>query len=451
MFGIIKRMDGYFINLNSSTLKVGLYNGQDTPRFISEDLLPTALSHSRIIDPGEFSREFSRMLAVHLGDKLPKLPLYFVLEPEVTDLFLVTTKKNNVSDEELIKVQIKERLVDENLDDLYYAYFKIAPFIYQFVGIKKDYMQSFLEIGNILGLEIGGVFPLSLLLAKSNGDVSSMFVFPSSSANAVVFSELTGVTFAEKFDGKIALNELKDLFWKLSVYNTRHDDVNVYTFAKYEHLFNSQKVFAIENGDLENNFEEVDIAHKIITKQESAVSSQNNLLNILPVPQTVETSKVPVAAMAGVASLVVIGGLILQLTVGLESIFSGIISANQGRNQEVLSKADQTIIEQTPAPTPTPQKEVKRTDLKLRVENGNGVAGSAGKLKEYLEGFGYSVVSVGNADKSDYSKTTVKLPKELANYKDLLSNDLKTNYSVEIADVSAKQTDYDVLVIVGLN
>ena len=77
--------------------------------------------------------------------------------------------------------------------------------------------------------------------------------------------------------------------------------------------------------------------------------------------------------------------------------------------------------------------------------------GSAAKLKAYLEGFGYNVVAVGNSDKSDYTKTQISLPKDLADYKDLLTNDLKTNYSVEVNEVNTRPTDYDILIIAGAN
>ena len=130
-------MDGYFIHLNGSTLKVGLYINGQNPRLLSEDLLPTVLSHSKIIDVNEFIKEFSKVLAQDLGETLPKLPLYFVLEPELTELFLMTTNKGDGGGDDFINQQIKDKLVDENPDNLYYTYFKIAPFVYQFHRSKK--------------------------------------------------------------------------------------------------------------------------------------------------------------------------------------------------------------------------------------------------------------------------------------------------------------------------
>ncbi|PIS22628.1 hypothetical protein COT50_00945 [candidate division WWE3 bacterium CG08_land_8_20_14_0_20_41_10] len=149
------------------------------------------------------------------------------------------------------------------------------------------------------------------------------------------------------------------------------------------------------------------------------------------------------------ASVLLVGGLILQLTVGFTNILGNKAPTQVRENQTVLS--EQKVAPAEIKPDEKPQKEFKRTDLKIRVENGNGVAGSAGKLKTYLEGFGYTVVSVGNSDRTDYAKTMIKLPRDLVDYKDLLTNDLKTNYSVEIVNVDAKFTDFDLLIIAGLN
>ena len=436
---MINPMDGYLAHVDGSTLKVALCNAQEPLKYIKEDLLPTAAAHSKIIDAQEFTKEFSRMLTKNFGGKLPKLPLYFILDPEVTQLFLLTSSKNLENEEEFFINQVKERLVDEQLDDLYFSYYKIAPFIYQFVGIRKVYMAVLMEVASTLGLEIGAILPLGLLLSKTNSDISSMFVLPKTNGHTVVFSELTGVTFAEKLGGKVSTSELKELFWKLSVYNNKQGELDIYDFAKTGEALNT----ALESG-----FEEVDLAQAVIEKCPTLVDTQTNLLNILPLPQVEERKKVPVVVTATITSMLLVSAVVVQLTVGFNNILK--LKLPEQR-QSVLANQDQ-VVEQ-PAQQPTeqqPKKEVKRTDLKIRVENGNGVAGSAGKLKEYLEGFGYTVVSVGNADETDYEKTLVNLPNSLVDYTDLLTNDLKTNYSVEIKGVDTVPNGYDILIIAGL-
>lgn len=450
---MIKGMDGYFIHLNASTLKIALYNGAQPTKLVTEDLLPTALSHSRIVDAHEFAKEFSRILGQDLGKTLPKLPMYFLLEPELTELFLLTTNKTDENSDEQFLHQIKDRLVDENPDDLYFGYFKIAPFIYQFVGIKKDLLQTFLDAANEIGLEMGGILPFGLILPKTNNDISSMFILPHEDANTVVFSELTGTSFAEKLDKKIVLNELIELYWKLSVYNTKAGGLNIYSFSPNEHIFSSQKALPLGNGDLEKGYEEIGLTKKTLEENATMLNSQTNLLNLLPVPQIADRKPFPAVVIASIVSVLLVGGLILQLTVGFNTLFPKNFF---GTKTPVQVQENQTVLsEQKVAPAEIKpvekQKEIKRTDLKIRVENGNGVSGSAGKLKSYLEGFGYTVVTVGNSDRTDYAKTTIKLPKDLADYKDLLTNDLKTNYSVEIVNVDTKFSDYDVLIIAGLN
>lgn len=442
-----KPMDGYFIHLNASTLRIALYNDTQPTKLVTEDLLPTAASHSRIVDAHEFAKEFSRILGQDLGKTLPRLPMYFLLEPELTELFLLTTNKSDENTDEQFLRQIKDRLVDKNPDDLYFGYFKLAPFIYQFVGIKKDLLQTFLDAGNEIGLEIGGILPFGLILPKTNTDISSMFILPHTDSTTVVFSELTGTSFAEKLDKKIALNELIELYWKLSVYNAKAGGLNIYSFSPNEHIFSSQKALPLGDGDLEKDYNEIGLTKKTLEENATMLDSQTNLLNLLPVPQIVGGKPFPAVATASIVSILLVGGLILQLTVGFNTIF-GATKIPAQENQTVLS--DQKIAPAEIKPVEK-QKEIKRTDLKIRVENGNGVAGSAGKLKSYLEGFGYTVVTVGNSDRTDYAKTTIKLPKDFGDYKDLLTNDLKTNYSVEIVDVDAKFANYDVLIIAGLN
>lgn len=449
-------MDGYYLHISGNTLKVGLYNGAEPGRFLTEDLLPTVCARSRIVDPEEFAKEFKKILAAHCGENLPKLPLFFILEPEVTELFLLTDSKqiiNTGREVELMEKQIREKLVDENPEDLYITEYKIAPFIYQFIGVKKAVLEAILKFARSTELELGGIFPVALLLAKTNSEVSSLFVFPEKDKTTAVFSELTGITFAEKLGGKVALEELKQLFWKLSVYNTKNTELKVYSFKKYEHNFSTQETIIFLGQDLEGDYEEISLTRKLLKDNQNLLSGQCNLISIAPTPTMASKSKTPVLAGVGILSSLLIGGLILQLTLGFDTIL-GNKQARQG--QEILSEQEQT---QTVMPSPqntsdqgqdsAKPREIKRSDLIIRVENGNGIPGSAGKMKNYLEELGYKVLSPANADRTDYVKTTIKLPKDFSDYKDTITNDLKTKYSVEVVNLETRMPDYDVLIIVG--
>ncbi len=450
--------------IESFNIKVGLYDGKGAGRFFAEQLLPTSLSRSKILDTEEFIREFKRALASHYGENLPKLPIFFILDPEATELFLLTSNKQIADTEqeaELMEKQIRERLGDENPEDFYVGEYKIAPFTYQFVGVKKSTLDSLLEVGRLMGLEIGGVFPLGLLLAKTNTDISSMFVIPKENKTIVVFSELTGVSLARDLDDQLPLEELRKLFWELSVYNKKPSDLRIYSFPQCEQKFTTSDEVGLVGESLEKNFEEISMARGLFENGQVVPTDPCNLINMIPKPTLAEKRKTPAATALGALSVVLVIGLLLQLTIGFNTILD---SKTNRQNHEVLSSDQQQSQTQTVATQDELNqnqgqdrqdqdviipKEVKRSELTVKVENGNGIPGSAGKLKTYLEGFGYKVLEPGNADRINYAKTIIKLPKEMADYKNLLVNDLKTNYSVEIEELDIKPSNYDVLVIVG--
>ena len=50
------------------------------------------------------------------------------------------------------------------------------------------------------------------------------------------------------------------------------------------------------------------------------------------------------------------------------------------------------------------------TPLRLQILNGNGVGGAAGRMSQELEAAGFSIVSIGDAENSEYGVTTVVVP-----------------------------------------
>ena len=74
----------------------------------------------------------------------------------------------------------------------------------------------------------------------------------------------------------------------------------------------------------------------------------------------------------------------------------------------------------TPSPTPVPQ----RKNLSITVLNGSGARGAASVMADYLTGLGYTVAKTGNADAFTYTKTTVTVSQNNAQYLPLLKDDL---------------------------
>lgn len=106
----------------------------------------------------------------------------------------------------------------------------------------------------------------------------------------------------------------------------------------------------------------------------------------------------------------------------------------------------------TPAkgtPSPTSASGLERSNLKVAVQNGSGVAGAATKMSDALKKLGYDVVSSGNADNFDYAETEISVKSTKKAYLDMLETDLEDDYTIGSATSTYTGTDADAVVIVG--
>lgn len=106
--------------------------------------------------------------------------------------------------------------------------------------------------------------------------------------------------------------------------------------------------------------------------------------------------------------------------------------------------------EPTPAPPSTPIPAVSRSNMKVQVLNGGGVAGSGAKMKALLEEKGYTVTDVKNADEFTFEETEVHVKSGKDAYADLLKKDLAEKYTIGSSTaVLAADSAYEAQVIVG--
>ncbi|MEX2028073.1 MAG: LytR C-terminal domain-containing protein, partial [Candidatus Curtissbacteria bacterium] len=104
----------------------------------------------------------------------------------------------------------------------------------------------------------------------------------------------------------------------------------------------------------------------------------------------------------------------------------------------------------SPSPEATSAAEVDKSTIRIRVLNGSGKAGAASAAKDFLEGLGYVVPTIGNAANNDFAKTVITFKASVMNIKDILVSDLSDEYSVTVSDDSLEATDsVDVEVILG--
>lgn len=102
--------------------------------------------------------------------------------------------------------------------------------------------------------------------------------------------------------------------------------------------------------------------------------------------------------------------------------------------------------------TATPVAEVKIADYTVRVLNGSGIRGEAAKAKAALEAEGFTVATVGNADRTDVTKTQIVYKKAvskeaLVKLKTVLGKSYALEKETELP-ASASQTT-DILITIG--
>ena len=110
-------------------------------------------------------------------------------------------------------------------------------------------------------------------------------------------------------------------------------------------------------------------------------------------------------------------------------------------------------IENRPTLTPVPSKSpepIKRTDVSIEIQNGTGITGEAKLLSDKLKALGYSEITAGNADKTDYTETVVTFSKSVSqSVQDELKKELESFYKEVSVKTSSTQSK-DVIIITGL-
>jgi hypothetical protein len=141
-------------------------------------------------------------------------------------------------------------------------------------------------------------------------------------------------------------------------------------------------------------------------------------------------------------------------------VFFGILRRPGTTNGNLVQNVsnDQAVLSETNVPAESSKSadtankpELKRPDLKIRVENGAGVSGLAAKTSDFLKQLGYNVVSIDTAD-TERKDTLFRFKKDKVAYKDMITEDSKDKFSgAVIEDTLAADAQYDLLIVIGGN
>lgn len=450
-----------FATLNNNTLKLSV-NTKEGFRGVTAQIQGDAVKDSQIFDVGAFSQQFTELLDQIPETKKKNLDLVFLLEPTQTILKFITVSKDPETDvDEQIIAEVSKKLEGVSLDDLYFSYQKIAPFVYQFVGVKKDLLEKHIELANVLGISLKGIVPWVLLLPKFlDSNDPSVFVMKTADRQTVALSELNGVYYCEDFDPKKDSKEILDLIEKLSVYNRTDPITKAYTVVD-DNLdmgdrFEVKPALELAEDFAEGKGYEVHlIALEVLGSTTDYLNTQVNLLTILPVPVVQEKNKTMVYAgiVAGIAVLAVGGfGLFKYLNSGDDLV--GGLALDATDVPVVLSEQDaeeSSEEDSEESSEVTDENSLNKADLKIRVENGAGIEGIAGKTQTFLEEAGYTVTEIDNAEETGRNDTLVKFKSSKIEFKDLLIDDISQEYDVVVEEELDEDLEHDVLIIVGLN
>ena len=144
--------------------------------------------------------------------------------------------------------------------------------------------------------------------------------------------------------------------------------------------------------------------------------------------------------------LIIIGALVFAFVKGIGPLSK----LRQGSVEEETSPTPFEFTETSPTPEASPGAEIDKSEANIRVLNGSGKAGTASSVKDLLEGKGYKVSEIGNADNFDFEQTVIRLKESFKNFQEVLLGDLSDNYSVKVSSDDLTATDSaDIEVIIG--
>jgi hypothetical protein len=103
-----------------------------------------------------------------------------------------------------------------------------------------------------------------------------------------------------------------------------------------------------------------------------------------------------------------------------------------------------------PSPSESPEAEVDKAKVKIMIQNGTGIAKEASYLSDKLKVLGYEDIDSSNADKQDYTATTVTFSSKLASsVVSELTKELEKVYQ-DVNTTKSSSLTVDVKIITGL-
>jgi len=431
-------MKDVYLSLNNNILRL-THIGKEGLKTYSTQLAEDIVSDTKISDIQRYADEIKKGIS-QITKTLPsKLNLIVITEPEDTILrFIMVNKRDGDKQEQLLN-DMKAKITEAPLEDLYFSYQKIAPFLYQFIGVRKPYMDNLLEVAFAVGISLKNVVPWLLLMPKYVGtNDPAVFICRVDGSHVMALSELNGIFYSGVSDKEITAEQLEGFVSDLSLYKKKTPVKKVYTL-NYQDL--DVKGFEVSeigippvNSEFEDEFKVNMLVNYMLDTEPDISFCQMNLLNLMPLPVVVKSNKSLV--YAGAASVLVVTGLLSFFLFFNKDGGSQVASNNQ---DNVLSEQTSQEVNQA-AEQPTPV--LDKADLKIKILNGSGLNGLAARTKTLLEEKGYTIV--------DIDTTLFRFKKDKLPYKDLMQGDTEDAFpEIVVEDTLPDTEEFDVLIVAG--
>lgn len=462
-------MQDLVVSINKNILKISTIDKEAQLKTAMLNVPKELVDDTRIIDPKGFSNLLEKSISQVSVLSKNKLGLNFVMEPQDIFLRYVTVSKNGQETGEQIISEIKAKDPDIKLDTLYFSYKKMAPFVYQFVGIRKEVMDNYLETSNALNIGLKSIIPWVLAFPKyENVNDPAIFVSKVDNDQVIALSELNGIFFAGTYKKEKTSEELTSLVKELSFYKRSSPIKCIFTFNCDSFTMPNYEIKKIEspkfngNFNLPEGFEINNIVNFLLDSDPTILGGQINVLNMLPLPVVERKGSALLVTGSVIGALLLLVGAYFGITslgnkkAGNEQLAQNntsqetqVLSETTSQEQPVQEEQSQQGTENE-NPEKDPNVEVKRGNLKIRVENGAGVGGLAARTKEYLEGLGYTVLTIDTAD-SKVQPTVLQFKSTVQKeFENLVKEDIKNKFpEIEVKDNISEDSDYDLLITVG--
>jgi len=211
------------------------------------------------------------------------------------------------------------------------------------------------------------------------------------------------------------------------------------------------------SDQIPSGFELNTIFNFMLDSDQDIVDSQVNVLNMLPLPVVEKkTSALTVVGPVVGALLLLVGAYFGIKSLGKKDNSGDSLAVNNEQTQVLSESTQQQNVEPNDDVQETEQKdrdpnmEVKKGNLKIRIENGAGISGLAARTKDFLTEFGYTILNIDTAD-STTEPTILNFKKDaIEDYKDIVYKDMVSKFpNIEVKEDLQEDSDYDLLITVG--